>query len=316
MLTALLFVVAAGFGSPTPPTPPSPLPVSFRNSDTELRVMVGDEHFTSLRTKGLSKPALYPLLAPGARHVTRGYPIEPRTDEEHDHPHHTSLWFAHGDVNSHDFWTCSNGARIVPVGTPSTEVREHDGIITSTYAWQDAGSKTICTEHRTMRFAADAHSRTIDFDFTITASDGPVTLGDTKEGTFGVRLAPTLRLKGSVAKGSILSSTGERDAACWGKRAAWVRYAGPVEGIQTGVTIFDHPRNPRHSTWWHARDYGLFAANPFGVHDFEGKPKDTGKLDLAAGESIRFRYRLVIDDAARTPEELNAALEAYARQTP
>jgi hypothetical protein len=67
-----------------------------------------------------------------------------------------------------------------------------------------------------------------------------------------------------------------------------------VDGKIVGIAIFDHPDNPRHPTWWHVRDYGLFAANPFGVHDFEKKPKGTGDFTIPAGQSVTFRYRFYL----------------------
>jgi hypothetical protein len=88
-----------------------------------------------------------------------------------------------------------------------------------------------------------------------------------------------------------VNSEGARDGDTWGKRATWVDYHGPVNGQLVGVAIFDHPANPRHPTWWHVRDYGLFAANPFGLHDFEKKPAGAGDLVVARGDTVTFRYR-------------------------
>ena len=112
-----------------------------------------------------------------------------------------------------------------------------------------------------------------------------------------LRLAETMRLKpnkhnAGKPSGHIVQSTGARDGETWGKRAAWCDYSGPVEGKTLGIAIFDHPKNPRHPTWWHVRDYGLFAANAFGVHDFERDPDKTkGNLKVLAGQSVTFRYR-------------------------
>ena len=131
----------------------------------------------------------------------------------------------------------------------------------------------------------------MDFEITIHASQGKVVLGDTKEGSMAIRLAPTMRVEGKVAKGHIINSEGQRDKSAWGKRASWCDYYGPVDDEIVGVAIFDHPQNPQHPTWWHVRTYGLFAANPFGAHDFEKKPKGTGDLTIKSGDSVTFRYR-------------------------
>jgi len=117
-----------------------------------------------------------------------------------------------------------------------------------------------------------------------------------------IRLAETMRLDGKSSEdkskhGHIVLSTGVRDDETWGKRADWCDYYGPVEGKTVGVAIFDHPQNPRHPTWWHVRDYGLFAANPFGKHDFEKlEDKSAGVLTVPNGKSVTFRYRFYMHE--------------------
>jgi hypothetical protein len=66
-----------------------------------------------------------------------------------------------------------------------------------------------------------------------------------------------------------------------------------VEGEKLGVAIFDAPSNPRHPTYWHARDYGLFAVNPFGRQAFDPQQEES-KLTLAKGEKLTFLWRVVI----------------------
>ena len=99
-----------------------------------------------------------------------------------------------------------------------------------------------------------------------TVITAPVVFGDTKEGTFAIRVRPELQPKELEAKpgvkGRLVNSEGLVDGAAWGKRARWVDYSGAVEGAMVGIVMFDHPANLRHPTWWHARDYGLCGANP------------------------------------------------------
>ena len=154
----------------------------------------------------------------------------------------------------------------------------------------------------------------MDIEVTIHASHGQITLGDTKEGSMAIRLTPTMRLKGEVGQGHIVNSEGQRDGQTWGKRAAWCDYYGPAsEGGQTvGVAIFDHPDNPRHPTWWHVRDYGLFAANPFGQHDFESKPAGVGDMTIPAGQSVAFRWRFYFHKGNETDGKVAEHYQAYA----
>ena len=272
--------------------------ISFKQTEKEFRVLCDGEIFTSLHFGGVQKPYLYPIKSPKGASVTRGYPMDPRPGESKDHPHHKSLWFAHGDVNEYDFWHGAQGERIVHI--ESHELQEitskSNPGIQSTFQWRDSDGEVICTEKRIMRFSADQSSRTIDFDLTLTANAEQVTFGDTKEGMFALRLAPALRLKGKVAQGSVRNSEGVTGKDVWGKRAKWIEYSGPIDGEIIGVVIYDHPDNPRHPTWWHAREYGLVAANPFGRRAFEGKREQSGELVIAKGESIRMRYRVVIHD--------------------
>lgn len=283
--------------------------------EDKVVVTIDGEPFTEYRFANESKPILYPLLGPGGLPLTRDYPmVEGTPGEAADHPHHQSLWFAHGNVNGFDFWH----------GTEAGERIRHDAILGISWSddrvvvrarnrWQVEKGRTLLIEERTMSFGSDERGRIIDFTFVLSPVDRPLVFGDTKEGTMALRLAPTLRLQGEVAQGECLNAAGNRDGDCWGKRAAWVSYYGPVAGRLTSVTLLDHPDNPRHPTWWHARDYGLFAANPFGVHDFEGKPAGAGDLRVELGENLTLRYRLRIDAGAPDPDELNDELLRFAR---
>ena len=136
----------------------------------------------------------------------------------------------------------------------------------------------------------DDDSRLAEYKITVRNEGDELVFGDTKEGSMAIRLAATMRLKGEVGEGHIQNSAGDADGDTWGKRAAWCDYYGPVDGKTVGVAIFDHPENPRHPTWWHVRDYGLFAANPFGVSYFEDKPRGTGDLKLGKSDSVTWTY--------------------------
>lgn len=81
------------------------------------------------------------------------------------------------------------------------------------------------------------------------------------------------------------------------------------------VTIIDHPKNPNYPTFWHARGYGLFAANPLAEKVFTNG-KSEKNLTLKKGESVSFRYRIVIDNGDKTisPEQLNKAADDFAKK--
>lgn len=281
-----------------------------------LRVSIRGELFTEYRYQGLSRPVLYPLLGPGQVPLTRHWPFENVPGEEHDHPHHRSVWFAHGDLNGHDFWSeTPRAGKTVHQKFLQVRSGRNMGIIQSSNLLVSAGNQVIASDQRTLRFYNLPKGRMFDYEVTVFASHGDLVFGDTKEGTMALRVAESMRLTRNKKPGGghIVLSTGLRDHATWGKRADWCDYYGPVEGKTIGIAIFDHPANPRHPTWWHVRDYGLFAANPFGVHYFEKKPPGTGKLVVPAGQSLTFRYRIYIHEGDEKQGRVAEHYRDYAR---
>ena len=174
------------------------------------------------------------------------------------------------------------------------------GILETTSRWVDADNKPVLTEHRTMVFSADETARSIDVTLKLVADSGPVTFGDTKEGSFALRVRPALQPKDSNgsqgASGRLVNSEGLVDGAAWGKRARWVDYSGTVDGKAYGIAMLDHPSNLRHPTWWHAREYGLSGANPFGIHDFSGEPEGAGNHTIPPGKTLVLRYLVVFHE--------------------
>src|SRR5258706_156910 len=245
---------------------PSVHGVQITQRDERLEIDLNGKRFTEYFFKNVPRPYYYPVMGPGELPITRDWPMKNSPDEEHDHPHHRSLWFAHGSVNGIDFWSeAKNFGKIVHESFSQIQSGSKVGVIKSKNNWMSPTGTRVCSDERTVRIyepAAD-DSRILDFEITIKATDGDVVFGDTKEGTMACRLAETMRLKGKTGHGHIVNSGGVRDDEAWGKRAEWCDYFGPVDGQTVRVAIFDHPDNPRHPNWWHVRDYGLFAANSF-----------------------------------------------------
>lgn len=294
--------------------------VQITELTNRLRVEINGQLFTEYFFKNVPRPYCYPLLGPGDAAMTRNWPMKDVPDEEHDHPHHRSFWYAHGAVNGHDFWS-EQKAFGKTVHDAFTEIKSGKdvGLIRSRNKWIAADGTVVCTDDRTLRIynPGRASERVFDFEITLHAGDGEVTLGDTKEGTMALRLAETMRLKGKVGQGHIVNSEGVRDGQTWGKRAAWCDYYGPVDGKIVGVAMFDHPQNPRHPTWWHVRDYGLFAANPFGQHDFEKlADRAAGNLAIAAGKSLTFRYRFYLHEGNEKQAKVAEKYQEYAKAAP
>jgi hypothetical protein len=288
-----------------------------------VRVEINGEPFTEYVFKDVPRPICYPLLGPAGLPMTRNFPMKEVPGEDRDHKHHRSLWFTHGAVNGHDFWAeARDFGKIVHDGFAEVTSGKDAGVIRSKNKWVASDGKVIATDELTLRvYNRPANERLFDFEITIHASNGEVTFGDTKEGSMALRLNETMRLKHNKENtgkptGHIINSEGVRDGATWGKRAAWCDYYGPVEGKTVGIAIFDHPQNPRHPTWWHVRDYGLFAANPFGRHDFESLPdKNAGNLVVPAGKSVTFRYRFYIHEGDEKQAKVADRYTEYTKTT-
>ena len=267
--------------------------VKITEGEKTLRVDINGKLFTEYCFNDVPRPYFYPVIGPTGEPINRHWPMKDiNPDEAKDHVHHKSLWFTHGEINGQDFWgEGSNSGKVVHDKFLKVASGQDVGVIQSQNKYVARDGKVICTDTRTHRFYNRKDGQIMDFEITIHASEGKVVMGDTKEGSMAIRLAPTIRLKGKVGKGHIQNSEGHSDGQTWGKRAAWCDYYGPLENQIVGVAIFDHPQNPKHPTWWHVRDYGLFAANPFGQHDFERKEQGVGDITIPAGESLTFKYR-------------------------
>lgn len=293
---------------------PSFAGVSARRDGDVVRVEIDGELFTEYHYKDAARPYFYPLVAPTGDNITRHWPMrDVNKDEQHDHPHHRSLWFTHGDANGHDFWSEGKGPTIALTRLDVSEDGNAVVVITED-EWRTADGKVVCTDKRKHTIRAGEGVRMIDFEVVIIASHGDLVLGDTKEGTMAFRVAPELRLRGNVAKGNIINSEGISGKAAWGKRAKWCDYYGPLNGKTVGIAILDHPENPRHPTWWHARDYGLCTANPFGISYFEKKTKHTGDFRIKAGGTVVFRYRIVLHEGTPFEVDLVRRYEEYAKE--
>jgi hypothetical protein len=299
--------------------------VKLTAQEDRVRIEIAGDLFTEYVFKGANHVYYYPVLGPGGLAMTRNYPMRPDVpDEARDHPHQRSLWFSHGAVNGIDFWAeAAKSGKIVHDKFLEVKSGPAEGVIRAQNRWVAPDGKVTLTDETVFRvYARPNTERLFDFEITLKAPEGgDVVLGDTKEGTMGIRVAESMRLlrpKPLKSEGHIVLSTGVRDdkatsaTQTWGKRAAWCDYYGPVNGKTVGIAIFDHPSNPVHPTYWHVRDYGLFAANPFGIHDFTKQPAGTGNLTIPAGKSITFKYRFYLHEG---DEQQAKVADRYAEWT-
>jgi hypothetical protein len=285
--------------------------VSFTRQGNVIQVAIGGRPFTTYSfDPETAKPYLQPIRNAKGVIVTRGFPIGDTIPAGHEHdpslePHQRGMYFGHGDINGFNFWAEEVFSKYYGSGYHSAfgrmvfrKIEEIQGgaafaSIRATFDIVGPDGKPFAEEVQHFIFRGDSNSRSIDCEFIVRAGQKPVEFGDTKEGTFALRLAPELDAPTGIM---VNSEGGEGEAQIWGRRANWVDVDGLIDGQALGVAIFDHPKSFRHPTYWHARGYGLLAANPFGLRDFYHDPHQDGSYMIPAGGSIQFKYRVFVHD--------------------
>lgn len=349
-LTGLLVINSVGFGMSKSDRPYSALPnaqninfVSHEN-DKRIDVMIDNKLFTSyIWPDKIFKPVLYPINSAGGNAVTRGFPLNPRSGERVDHPHQVGLWLTYGDVDKLDFWNNSeaiptdkkNGyGTIKHIRVNKQKGGQGEAILKTTESWVDPSGKELLAENTEYHFIAEGSVRIIDRITTLTATNKTVSLKDNKEGMIGMRVARQLELpskeelvltdsKGiptTVAKmnnkgvtGDYRSSEGITGEAIWSTRAKWMELTGTINSEKIALVIFDHPKNQSYPTYWHARGYGLFAANPLGWNVFSNG-KETLNFSIQKGQSSVFRYRILIHSGNLTDAQINSFADEFAKK--
>lgn len=293
-----------------------------KENNNQVTILADGKPFTSLFYPDfLEKPVLFPIYAADGELITRGYPIAPRPHEPVDHPHHIGLWMNYENVNGLDFW---NNSSAIPAEKKSRygwikltrlgEIKNGPtGILTYFANWQDINKNILLEEKTTFHFSASGTTRIIDRITTLTAKQD-IKMPDVKDGFLGLRVAHELELpskeereftddKGNITKvkasddpfvsGNYITSEGAEGDAAWSTRAKWCMLYGKKGNDTISIAIIDHPKNIGYPTYWHARGYGLFAANPLGQKVFS-KGKQELNYSLKKGESVTFRFRIVI----------------------
>jgi hypothetical protein len=279
--------------------------------ENKVDVFIGGQLFTSfLYPDSLEKPVLYPIMAANGSMVTRGFPLKPQPGDPTDHPHHIGLWFNYENLNGLDFWNNSYAIpadrkpkygwirtdRILKMSSGKT------GTLTYRANWTNQQKEVILEETTIFTFSGNAQQRTIDRVTTLKAVQQAI-FNDVKDGLLGLRIAHQLQMPDSSTKktpdtiptGNYLSSTGKTGNKVWSTRAAWCLVHGKISADSVSIAIIDHPQNPNYPTFWHARGYGLFAANPLGEKAFTNG-RSAKNLTLKKGESVTFKYRVVISN--------------------
>ncbi len=315
-----------------------------RADQHRVDVMMNGDRFTAYifddSLDVLKKPVLYPLNTSEGMSIARGYPIEPRVGERTDHPHHIGHWLNYGNVNGLDFWNNSDAVsedeaeemgHIVHRAIRTTENGPNRGVLEVTAEWRGPDEEVLLEESTRFVFRQQDNRRVIDRTTTLTAVNGPVRMHDNKEGFVAIRVRRELEhedegeimvvghdgtpttdqmIDPTKIMGEYLNADGVTGIPVWGTRSPWMVLNGVIDDQPVAVAILDHPDNIGYPTYWHARGYGLFSANPLGQSVFS-EGENQLNYELADGASTTFRYRILINSGELGMEQMNAAHKRF-----
>lgn len=339
VLTFALMITSSLRAAPSAPA--KGVTVAPNEAARRVDVLVDGQPFTAyLWPDTLKKPVLFPLRTASGTIVTRGFPLEPRPGERTDHPHHVGLWLNYENVNGVDFWNNSTALpaeRQAKMGTVvhrrivKTSSGADQGELKVEMDWMMPDGRPVLHEAAHFIFRAGPGRRVVDRISTLTALDKPVVFKDEKDGMFGLRVRRELEQPSNEAvtftdasgrpttvkamdntgvSGLYRSSEGKTGDAVWGTRGRWTMLTGKVNQEHITLVLFDHPRNVGFPTYWHARGYGLFAANPLGQEIFSNG-KEKLNFTIQPRQSATFRYRLVILNDPTTPDQVEAQYRQF-----
>lgn len=282
-------------------------------------VYEGDQLVAGYLFDSNGKPIVYPLVTRDGHELTRDFPMrEGGPNERKDHDHHRSLWLTHGEVNGIDFWLDDADRNCGTIrhrrGSAAIDKASGAAVIDTENDWLAPDGERVLSDRRRFTFRTVDGRRVVDCEFELIASEGDVNFGDTKEGTFGIRVAGTMKADADPG-GTITNADGQQGKDAWGQESPWVDYSGPVDGETVGITVHYHPTSFSFPCRWHVRTYGLFAANPFGVHHFVGGDRTDGHT-LPSGDSLRMNFRVVLHDGEFEREQAESDFAKYAEQEP
>ncbi|HEC44886.1 MAG TPA: hypothetical protein ENI20_18900 [Bacteroides sp.] len=314
------------------------------DSEKKVDVLVDGKLFTSyIYPDNVKKPVLWPVMSPGGNMLTRSYPMVNKEGDRTDHPHHVGVWLNYGDVNGLDFWNNSEAispekrdgyGSIYHRSIEKTKSGKGKALLVTTSDWKSPDNTIMLEEQTSFEFIALDNSRIIDRTTTLKAVIDEVKFTDNKEGMFAIRVAremelpsekPTTlmdshgnatrveKMDNTFVKGDYRSAEGVEGKEVWGTRCRWMKLSSEINGEPVALVIIDHPSNVGYPTYWHARDYGLFAANTLGQKIFSDG-KNELNFSLKKGETVTFKYRLVVAAENLTDNQINQLADEYAKK--
>jgi hypothetical protein len=316
--------------------------IKVEEDKQKVEVLINGDRFTSyIYPERIKKPVLWPVISPGGNVLTRSYPMVIKEGDRTDHPHHVGVWLNYGDVNGLDFWNNSEAidpeernhyGTIRHVAIEKAEGGRNEAELITRSQWLTPDNEPLLSEETTFHFRAREGLRIIDRSALLESLVDTVRFRDNKEGVFAIRVVRELELPSEgavklvdahgnitvvegadnqVANGNYRSAEGIEGAEVWGTRCRWMKLQGEINGEKVSLVIIDHPSNSGYPTYWHARGYGLFAANTLGQKVFS-KGSQELNFYLTRGERATFKYRLVVASMDLSDAQINQLADAFA----
>ncbi|MFO7671964.1 MAG: PmoA family protein [Bacteroidales bacterium] len=320
--------------------------VELKANDAEKKVdvFIDGKLFTSyIYPDVIKKPVLWPVISPAGNMLTRSFPLVIKEGDRSDHPHHVGVWLNYGDVNGLDFWNNSEAiapenrggyGTIIHRSVEKAESGMGSALLVTSSDWESPDHTKLLEEQTSFNFLVLENMRMIDRTTTLKAVVDEVKFTDNKEGMFAIRVARELELPtegptelvdshglvtrvekmdNTYVKGNYRSAEGVEGKEVWSTRCRWMKLSGEIKGEQVALVIIDHPSNVGYPTYWHARDYGLFAANTLGQKIFS-EGKNELNFSLKKGESVTFKYRLIVASENLSDTQINKLADEYAKK--
>lgn len=293
-----------------------PPAVAFERAAGEMKITVGGSPLGTyvFRDDVIGRPYFAHLRAPGGVQATRTHPPVEGQDATDHATFHPGLWLAFGDLSGADDWR--NRARVEHVRfveEPKASAGRGSFVVENRYLpATGAGGSPLCREVCSYAILVRPAGYLLICDSTFRSDTADFYFGDQEEMGFGVRVASPLAV---VKGGKIRNSDGlVNEPQVWGKAADWCDYSGSLGGKRVGITLMPDPHNFRRS-WFHARDYGLLVANPFGRNAMtSGAPS---RVLVKRGETLRLRFGVLLHTSAQDePLDLAVAYRDFLAQLP
>lgn len=318
--------------------------LDVKEGEKKVDVLIDGKLFTSyIYPSNIMKPVLWPVNSAGGNMLTRSYPLIKKAGDRTDHPHHVGIWLNYGDVNGLDFWNNSEAisperkskyGSIYHQSIEKAKSGKGSAVLTTKSIWKAPDNTSMLEDMTSFEFVSEGNTRIIDRTTSLKALIDEVEFTDNKEGMFAIRVSRELELPSdkpttlvdshgvatkvdkmdnTYVKGNYRSAEGVEGKEVWGTRCRWMKLGSEINGEKVSLVIIDHPDNVGYPTYWHARDYGLFAANTLGQKIFSNGEKELN-FSLNKGETATFRYRLVVASEDLSDAQINKLADEYAKK--